>query len=133
MLQKKINFLSIVLIVLFVGCKSSPPSILIGKWCLIGVQNEPESEIEILNSSTRVLEIISKNEGYEYYNRLPTIIDTSFVIDKITKSEIIAYERNVPLKKTYSIIYEIVKLDSNELELKIFNYEGYKLFFKRCD
>ena len=101
--------------------------------CLIGAQNEPESEIEILNSSTRVLEIISKNEGYEYYNRLPTIIDTSFVIDKITKSEIIAYERNIPLKKTYSIIYEIVKLDSNELELKIFNYEGYKLFFKRCD
>ncbi len=132
MLQKKISFLSIVLI-LFVGCKSSFSPMLIGKWCLIGAQNEPESEIEVLNSSTCDLEIISKNEGYEYYNRLPTIIDTSFVIDKITKSKIIGYETDTPHKKKYRILYEIDKLDSNELELKTLSYESYKLFFKRCD
>ena len=72
---------------MFFGCKSSPPSILIGKWCLIGAQNEPESEIEILNSNTSILEINLKNEGYIYYNRLPTIIDTSFVVMKTQLSE----------------------------------------------
>jgi hypothetical protein len=116
------------------GCKAQQSSTIIGKWCLAGDQNEPESEIQYYDTKEAyVLEIIDYKIGFSYTRLPPYNTDTSVVITKVTTSKIIGYRKGFPHKRINEIIYEIDKFDSNELILRTISYEGYKSFYKRCE
>ncbi len=126
------------LIIVLVGtisfsCKTQEYSI-VGKWCWSGVQNTPESEIESFEpKQTSVLVITEDYKGYKYGITPPhNIIDTTYVLNRVTKSKLKGYEPNYEygVKK---VAFKIDKLDSNKLVLINRTYEGYKMFYKRCE
>lgn len=129
---------SIIIVIVLAGtigfsCKTQEYSI-VGKWCWSGVQNTPESVIECFEpKQTSVLVITKDYRGYEYNITLPhNTIDTTYVLNRITKSKLKGYEPNYKygVKK---VAFTIDKLDSNKLVLINRTYEGYKTFYKRCE